>query len=83
MLRDPGQVHDKTGLANYVTDRDVEIQQYLIKELSAQYSGCHFYGEEETGGNDRKIQRMTCIAMFFAWSRSCPREAAGRTRLAA
>lgn len=55
MLRDPGEVHGKTGLANFVTDRDVEIQKYLIRELSFLYSGCHFYGEEDTGGNDRKL----------------------------
>lgn len=55
MLRDPGQVHGKMSLANFVTDRDVEIQKYLIKELSTVYPGCHFYGEEETGGNDRKL----------------------------
>lgn len=55
MLQDPGEVHGKTGLANFVTDRDVEIQKYLIRELSSLYPGCHFYGEENTGGNDREL----------------------------
>ena len=55
MLETPGEVHGKAGLANFVTDRDVEIQKYLIRELSALYPGCHFYGEEDTGGNDREL----------------------------
>lgn len=48
----PHEVIHKEGLANFVTDRDVKIQKFLIRGLSELYPGCHFYGEEDTEGND-------------------------------
>lgn len=54
-------VHDKEGTANYVTDRDVEIQRFLIAELSSRFPGCTFFGEEDTEGN----QHNTSGHCFF------------------
>ena len=39
-------VHSKAGVANYVTDYDVQIQESLIGELYQLFSCCSFYGEE-------------------------------------
>ena len=33
MLDGDFSVHDKAGMANFVTDNDVRIQKYLIREL--------------------------------------------------
>ncbi len=54
-------VHDKEGMANFVTDRDVEIQKFLISELSSRFPGCTFFGEEDTEGN----QHNTSGHCFF------------------
>ncbi len=55
MLEGKFNVHEKKGTANFVTDKDVEIQKYLIKELSVLYPGCTFFGEENTEGNTHRI----------------------------
>ncbi len=49
------EVHQKTGPANFVTDYDVRIQQFLIGELSHVLPGCSFYGEEDTEGNEHRV----------------------------
>ena len=54
MLDNNFAVHDKVGMANFVTDNDVRIQKYLIHELERLYPGCGFFGEEETEGNDHR-----------------------------
>lgn len=46
-------VHEKDGPANYCTDYDVAIQQYLIDGLSKIIPAAGFFGEEETEGNQR------------------------------
>ena len=61
MLNNRFEVHDKVGTANFVTDRDVEIQKFLIAELSARFPGCTFFGEEDTEGN----QHNTSGHCFF------------------
>lgn len=45
------EIHQKAGPANFVTDYDVKIQEYLISELSSVLPGCAFFGEEDTEGN--------------------------------
>lgn len=47
-------VHQKEGAANFVTEYDVAIQKFLIRELSRILPEAGFYGEEETEGNDRE-----------------------------
>ena len=54
-------VHDKEGMANFVTDRDIEIQRFLISGLSSRFPGCTFFGEEDTEGN----QHNTAGHCFF------------------
>ena len=49
-------IHQKTGPANFVTDYDVKIQQFLIDRLSALYPDTGYYGEEDTEGNKRSIE---------------------------
>ncbi len=56
MLGGPGEVFDKAGPANFVTDMDLKIQKYIISELSSLYPECHFFGEEDTASNDRKSE---------------------------
>lgn len=51
------EIHSKTGPANFVTDYDVKIQQFLIEKLSSLIPGCSFFGEEDTAENQRKIGR--------------------------
>ncbi len=48
-------IHKKTGPANFVTDYDVRIQQFLISALSGILPGCVFYGEEDTDHNEHKV----------------------------
>ena len=48
---DESTVHAKEGPANFVTDYDVKIQEYLIERLSAVFDGAQFYGEEDTAGS--------------------------------
>lgn len=47
----PELLHQKEGIANFVTDYDVAVQTYLIDALSAILPGCAFFGEEDTAGN--------------------------------
>ena len=54
-------VHNKEGAANYVTDYDIQIQEYLIGELSRLFSGCSFYGEEDTDGNNHSTKSGFCF----------------------
>ena len=54
-------VHNKEGIANYVTDYDVQIQEYLISELNQLFNGCSFYGEEDTNGNDHSTKSGFCF----------------------
>ena len=50
-----GEVHQKDGPANFVTDYDVKIQAQLIRELSRVLPGCSFFGEEDTAGNEHRV----------------------------
>ncbi len=52
---DEGSVHKKEGPANYVTDYDVKVQEYLIERLSALFGDASFYGEEDTKGSAGKV----------------------------
>ena len=54
-------VHHKEGAANFVTDYDVLIQEYLIGELTRLFNGCSFFGEEDTDGNDHCAQAGFCF----------------------
>lgn len=49
-------VHQKEGPANFVTNKDVEIQRFLIRELSSLLPGASFFGEEDTEGNERSLE---------------------------
>ena len=46
-----GGVEQKQGEANFVTEFDVKIQQFLVEKLSAMIPDATFFGEEETEGN--------------------------------
>ncbi|MDO4649029.1 MAG: inositol monophosphatase family protein [Eubacteriales bacterium] len=48
-------VHQKEGLANFVTNFDIEIQKFLIREFSAILPEAGFYGEEDTEGSGRDL----------------------------
>ena len=54
-------VHHKEGAANFVTDYDVLIQEYLIGELTRLFNGCSFFGEEDTDSNDHCAQAGFCF----------------------
>lgn len=41
-------IHQKEGLANFVTNFDIEIQRFLIRELKAILPEASFFGEEDT-----------------------------------
>ena len=45
-------IHHKEGVANFVTDFDVQIQEILISSLTELFPGCGFFGEEDTAEND-------------------------------
>ncbi|MBQ9009343.1 MAG: inositol monophosphatase [Clostridia bacterium] len=46
------QVHTKRNRADFVTDYDLRVQQYLIDNLKPLVPEAVFYGEEDTVGND-------------------------------
>lgn len=46
-----GGVEEKPGEANFVTEYDVKIQQFLVEKLSAMIPDATFFGEEDTEGN--------------------------------
>ncbi len=46
-------VESKQGQANFVTKYDVEVQEFLYRELSVVLPQAGFIGEEDDGGNDR------------------------------
>lgn len=48
-------VHAKVGNANFCTDMDIEIQKFLIAELSEVLPEASFYGEEETEGSTKEV----------------------------
>lgn len=50
---DDETIHQKEGLANFVTDFDVEVQKFLISEFKQLIPSASFFGEEDTDGNDR------------------------------
>ena len=50
-------VHNKEGIANYVTDYDVQIQEYLISELNQLFSGCSFRIRGQVPLNFHKIMK--------------------------
>ena len=45
------EIHGKTGLANFVTDYDVKIQEFLIEKFHTLMPEAGFFGEESTEGN--------------------------------
>ena len=46
-----GGVEQKQGEANFVTEFDVKIQQFLVEKLSEMIPDASFFGEEDTEGN--------------------------------
>ena len=52
---DKESIHQKTGPANFVTDYDVKIQQFLIEKLSSLIPGVGFFGEEDTEENQKTV----------------------------
>lgn len=44
-------IHQKEGLANFVTSFDIEIQKFLIGELKGVLPEAAFFGEEDTEGS--------------------------------
>lgn len=51
-----GDIHQKIGPANFVTDYDTQIQSFLISRLSPLYPDAGYYGEEDTEGNKRSTE---------------------------
>lgn len=49
-------IHHKSGPANFVTDYDVRIQEFLIEKLTAMFPDAFFFGEEETDGNRHDVR---------------------------
>lgn len=49
-------VEKKTGDANFCTEYDIKVQQYLIDELSGILPEASFFGEEDTSNNKRDLE---------------------------
>ncbi len=47
-----GMVHDKSGLLDFVTDKDVQIQEYLMSEILKVYPNAHFFSGKKTDMKD-------------------------------
>ncbi|MBR6684054.1 MAG: inositol monophosphatase, partial [Firmicutes bacterium] len=45
------QIEKKEGLANFVTEYDVKVQEYLIGEFQKLIPDAAYFGEEATDGN--------------------------------
>lgn len=54
-------IHQKEGLANFVTSFDVEIQKFLIRELKAVLPDAAFFGEEDTEGSSHDQLNGYCF----------------------
>lgn len=54
-------VHQKEGLANFVTNFDIEIQRFLIRELKTVLPEASFFGEEDTEGSSRDHLEGYCF----------------------
>ena len=74
------EVHRKAGLANFVTDEDVQIQKDLIEEFEKIFPSCSFYGEEDTAGNNKNAKKGFCFFIdpidgttnfIFGYNHSC------------
>ena len=52
---DESAIHEKEGPANFVTDYDVRIQEYLIGGLSDVFPDAAFFGEEDTKGSTKTV----------------------------
>lgn len=50
-------VEKKTGDANFCTEYDVKVQNFLIAELSKILPEASFYGEEETENNKKDLEK--------------------------
>lgn len=46
-------VYQKEGIANFVTEMDLQIQKFLITELKQLLPEASFFGEEDTEGNEK------------------------------
>ena len=73
-------VHRKAGLANFVTDEDIQIQKDLIEKFRKIFPACSFYGEEDTAGNSRNGKEGLCFFIdpidgttnfIFGYNHSC------------
>ena len=54
-------VESKEGQANFVTKYDIEVQQFLYRELSVVLPEAGFIGEEEDAGNARQTNKDYCF----------------------
>ena len=45
----------KPGDANFVTAYDVQIQRFLIEQISSLFPDAGFFGEEDTAGNEKQL----------------------------
>ena len=48
------QIEKKEGLANFVTEYDVKVQEYLIGEFQKLIPDAAYFGEEATDGNKQQ-----------------------------
>ena len=51
---DSDQIEKKEGLANFVTEYDVKVQEYLISEFQKLIPDAAYFGEEATDGNKQQ-----------------------------
>ena len=50
-----GEIHQKKGPANFVTDYDVRIQKFLMERFSKILPSATYFGEEDTYGNAHEV----------------------------
>ena len=48
-------IYRKPGDANFVTAYDVQIQRFLIEQISSLFPDAGFFGEEDTAGNEKQL----------------------------
>lgn len=73
-------VHQKEGIANFVTHFDIEVQSFLIGKLKELLPEAAFFGEEDTEGNTKCSTEGYCFYIdpidgttnfIFGYQHSC------------
>ncbi len=73
-------VHQKEGIANFVTNFDIEVQKFLIGKFKELLPEASFFGEEDTEGNTKRPTEGYCFYIdpidgttnfIFGYQHSC------------